>query len=892
MAEFNIFRALAKTNAPSKLNKNTENSILSKSVDILFKLYDGITNLGNKISTADPSAERKRDIDTWSSDVQNLLNSSKLALRQVTEHLNRAGITIVDDELTSDADSVDTLDTQLLELKQHKDARQKERDALDNERLIFNRERSEFENRNLVDSTDASQRPILNSAHTQEIPLEGKPRNLKLDSNLKSFDGRQDVAKWLFVADTAMKNAQIPDNMQVSIITPYLKGLPLEYLVRFVKEGNNSWDEFKKLLTKLFTPKNQEIKVKQELVSFKQYGNFDAFTRRFLSLLNQQNVDYCDSDKIFFFSNALRNDTAYEVTRSNVKTLTEAIDIATTFEQFKSKTNHVNNINQNSIPHKKTYNNPNDNKKSPKRFNNNNNRNNINKNNNNINYNNNKENNQINRNNVNMKNSYSKNNSTNQRSRPPNSHSDSQQRSSDYRKNTNGTNIQCYKCDEYGHKANNCPKRLNNISLGQNKQTSDNGSDHEGPIKDIGGTNVVSTIRYRSSPSRFASARVNILTLNDNSTNLAFVPGNIYGSRISALLDTGASVCTLSKTLAFKLNLHIDKDDSKIMMANNAETDILCVAKNINIKICGTTCSLDFLIIDSIYDAIIGIPWFEKVSAGLIFTSDGKRALRFDRRDYDVEILEHQINNISSTNQLPVLDEMAAELIPDDIEAEGLLDEHWEFRNQGDKIKTETALSKDQRLKFDRDITPIADRNIAKTLYDLNGCKLPPIKIEVEGSPVHVLPYRRSEKQRILEEKIVSEMLNAGLIRKSRSQWCQQVFVNAKGRLCLDSRPVNKITPKRSWPIPRIDDILASVSKATWFTKIDLLKGFWQLRLDEDSIPITAFATSMGKYEFIRLPFGMRNALFEFHRVLYDLLGDLPRVLLRRRYNNRIEFVR
>ena len=119
-------------------------------------------------------------------------------------------------------------------------------------------------------------------------------------------------------------------------------------------------------------------------------------------------------------------------------------------------------------------------------------------------------------------------------------------------------------------------------------------------------------------------------------------------------------------------------------------------------------------------------------------------------------------------------------------------------------------------------------------------------------------------------------MLNAGLIRKSRSQWCQQVFVNAKGRLCLDSRPVNKITPKRSWPIPRIDDILASVSKATWFTKIDLLKGFWQLRLDEDSIPITAFATSMGKYEFIRLPFGMRNALFEFQRVIYDLLGDLP----------------
>ena len=69
----------------------------------------------------------------------------------------------------------------------------------------------------MVDSTDSSQPPILNSAHTQEIPLKNF---IKLDSNLKSFDGRQDVAKWLFVADTAMKNAQIPDIMHISIITP------------------------------------------------------------------------------------------------------------------------------------------------------------------------------------------------------------------------------------------------------------------------------------------------------------------------------------------------------------------------------------------------------------------------------------------------------------------------------------------------------------------------------------------------------------------------------------------------------------------------------------------------------------------------------------------------
>ena len=91
----------------------------------------------------------------------------------------------------------------------------------------------------------------------------------------------------------------------------------------------------------------------------------------------------------------------------------------------------------------------------------------------------------------------------------------------------------------------------------------------------------------------------------------------------------------------------------------------------------------------------------------------------------------------------------------------------------------------------------------------------------------------------------------------------------------MDSREINKQTPKRSWPVPLIQDLLRRVAKSRWFSKFDLKSGFWQLSLDEESSAKLGFATSEGKYEWTRLCFGLKNALFEFQKAMYTLLGDL-----------------
>lgn len=85
-------------------------------------------------------------------------------------------------------------------------------------------------------------------------------------------------------------------------------------------------------------------------------------------------------------------------------------------------------------------------------------------------------------------------------------------------------------------------------------------------------------------------------------------------------------------------------------------------------------------------------------------------------------------------------------------------------------------------------------------------------------------------------------------------------------RLCIDYRPLNKITKPESYPMPLIEDMLNSVGNSRWFCLIDHRSAYWQIPMAEDSICKTAFSTKAGHYEFLRMPFGHAWAVFSFQR--------------------------
>lgn len=140
-------------------------------------------------------------------------------------------------------------------------------------------------------------------------------------------------------------------------------------------------------------------------------------------------------------------------------------------------------------------------------------------------------------------------------------------------------------------------------------------------------------------------------------------------------------------------------------------------------------------------------------------------------------------------------------------------------------------------------------------------------------------PYPASLKEEV--EKQIKELTDNGIIRKSRSPYNAPVWVvpkkadasgEKKFRMVIDYRKLNQVTIADRYPIPEITDILTQLRNKKWFSTIDLKSGFHQIPLKKKDIEKTAFSVNNGKYEFLRLPFGLKNSPAIFQRALDDIL--------------------
>ncbi|GKE14771.1 putative nucleotidyltransferase, ribonuclease H, partial [Tanacetum coccineum] len=152
---------------------------------------------------------------------------------------------------------------------------------------------------------------------------------------------------------------------------------------------------------------------------------------------------------------------------------------------------------------------------------------------------------------------------------------------------------------------------------------------------------------------------------------------------------------------------------------------------------------------------------------------------------------------------------------------------------------------------------------------DLPG--LPPpqqVEFRIElvpgAAPVARAPYRLAPTELKELSDQLKELLENGLIRPSSSPWGAPVlFVKKKDgsfRMCIDYHELNKLTVKNRYPLPRIDDLFDQLQGSSVYSKIDLWSGYHQLRIREEDIPITAFRTRYGHFEFQVMLFGLTNA--------------------------------
>lgn len=168
----------------------------------------------------------------------------------------------------------------------------------------------------------------------------------------------------------------------------------------------------------------------------------------------------------------------------------------------------------------------------------------------------------------------------------------------------------------------------------------------------------------------------------------------------------------------------------------------------------------------------------------------------------------------------------------------------------------------------------------ARSKYDLGRTDLVQHEIDTGNSrPIKQNVRRLPLNKRDIVEKEVEVMLEHGIIEPSKSAWSSPIVLVKKKdnttRFCLDYRALNDITKKDSYPLPRIDDCFDALGGTSWFSSIDLQSGYWQVAMNPDDAPKTAFSCTSGLFQFRVLPFGVCNGPPTFQRLMEHVLSGL-----------------
>lgn len=322
----------------------------------------------------------------------------------------------------------------------------------------------------------------------------------------------------------------------------------------------------------------------------------------------------------------------------------------------------------------------------------------------------------------------------------------------------------------------------------------------------------------------------------------------LEGKKILAFLDMGSECTTLRLSDAHKLDYKIFENCESILCGFGGEKHQVIGRIHKNIKVDNFEFKTEILVVE---DQTQSIPMI--IGKNFMDNPGLKIVKRLGRLDFEQDTTQEKFNGNKSINcgRKPITKEQISIKITSEKIAHDL----------------EILVNK-YRDCFALDISELGRTSVEEMKICLK-----------EDKVVRYRPYKVAYALLPTLDKIINELLQFEIIQPSKSEFASPILLIKKKegdyRMCVDYRKLNSITKREAFPVPNIEETLNSLANKTVFTSLDLLSGYYQIKVAEECRHLTSFVTTKGQYEFTRMPFGLTNSPAIFMRVIAKVIEPL-----------------